>query len=56
MPFQQKQTAADKLKDMDISQEKAEQILDAMKQNEAQYLQQQQRKAKKPRKTGKPDW
>ena len=53
---QQQQSAADKLKDMDISQEKAEQILDAMKQNEAQYLQQQQRKGKKPRKTGKPDW
>jgi len=30
--------------------------LDAMRQNEAQYLQQQQRKGKKPRKTGKPDW
>lgn len=53
---QQQQSAADKLKDMDISQEKAEQILDAMRQNEAQYLQQQQRKGKKPRKTGKPDW
>ncbi|WP_338762222.1 hypothetical protein WAF17_17185 [Bernardetia sp. ABR2-2B] len=52
----QQQSAADKLKDMDISQEKAEQILDAMKQNEAQYLQQQQRRSKKPRKTGKPDW
>lgn len=53
---QQQQSAADRLKDMDISQEKAEQILDAMRQNEAQYLQQQQRKGKKPRKTGKPDW
>ncbi|AFM04036.1 hypothetical protein Fleli_1621 [Bernardetia litoralis DSM 6794] len=53
---QQQQSAADKLKDMDISKEKAEQILDAMRQNEAQYLQQQQRKGKKPRKTGKPDW
>ena len=53
---QQQQSAADKLKEMDISQEKAEQILDAMRQNEAQYLQQQQRKGKKPRKIGKPDW
>lgn len=53
---QQQQSAADRLKDMDISQEKAQQILDAMRQNEAQYLQQQQRKGKKPRKTGKPDW
>ena len=53
---QQQQSPSDRLKDMDISQEKAEQILDAMRQNEAQYLQQQQRKGKKPRKTGKPDW
>ena len=53
---QQQQSASDRLNDMDISQEKAEQILDAMRQNEAQYLQQQQRKGKKPRKTGKPDW
>jgi cobalamin biosynthesis protein CobT len=53
---QQQQSASERLKDMDISKEKAEQILDAMRQNEAQYLQQQQRKGKKPRKTGKPDW
>lgn len=53
---QQQQTAADKLKDMNLSEESAEKILDAMRQNEAQYLQQQQRKGKKPRKTGKPDW
>lgn len=53
---QQQQTAADKLKDMNLSEESAEKILDAMRQNEAQYLQQQQRKGKKPRNTGKPDW
>ncbi len=53
---QQQQSSAERLKEMGISQEKAEQILESMKQNEAQYLQQQQRKGKKPRKTGKPDW
>lgn len=45
-----------KLKDMKITEEKARMILEAMKNQEKQYLQQNQRKATKPRDKGKPDW
>jgi hypothetical protein len=47
---------SDKLKDMKISEEKAKMILEAMKNQEVQYLQQNKRKATKPRDRGKPDW
>lgn len=46
----------DKLKDMQMSEEKAKMILEAMKNQEVQYLQQNKRKATKPKDKGKPDW
>jgi hypothetical protein len=45
-----------KLQDMKMTEEKARMILEAMKNQEKQYLQQNQRKATKPRDKGKPDW
>ncbi|MFT4737738.1 MAG: hypothetical protein ACJAZM_000700 [Cyclobacteriaceae bacterium] len=45
-----------KLEEMNISEEKAQMILEAMRNSEIQYLQQQKRKATKRPKTGKPDW
>lgn len=45
-----------RLKEMDISPEKARMILEAMKSNEVQYLQQKKRKAGKRSDNGKPDW
>src|SRR5258708_18695686 len=47
---------SEKLKDMKISEEKAKMILEAMKNQEVQYLQQNKRKATKPKDRGKPDW
>lgn len=49
-------TPSDKLKDMNISEEKAKMILEAMKNNEIQYIQQNRRKASKKKDSGKPDW
>jgi Ca-activated chloride channel homolog len=46
----------DKLKQMKISEDKARMILEAMRNQEKQYLQQQRRKATKSRDKGKPDW
>jgi len=46
----------EKLKDMDMSEEKAKMILEAMKNQEIQYLQQNKRKATKQRDKTKPDW
>lgn len=46
----------DKLKDIKVTEEKAKMILEAMKNQEKQYLQQNKRKAEKPRDKGKPDW
>jgi cobalamin biosynthesis protein CobT len=46
----------EKLEEMNISPEKAKMILEAMRNNEVQYLQQQKRKATERPKTGKPDW
>lgn len=46
----------DKLKNMNMSEEKAKMILEAMKNQEVQYLQQNKRKATKPKDKGKPDW
>jgi hypothetical protein len=45
-----------KLEDMKISPEKAEMLLEAMRIQEKQYLQQNKRKATKPKEKGKPDW
>lgn len=45
-----------RLKEMDISPEKARMILEAMKSNEVQYLQQKKRKNSRRSDSGKPDW
>ena len=50
------QQTAEKLKEMNISEEKAKMILEALKNNEIQYIQQNRRKATKRKETGKPDW
>ncbi len=46
----------EKLEQMKISEEKARMILEAMKNQEKQYLQQNKRKATKSRDRSKPDW
>jgi hypothetical protein len=46
----------EKLKEMKITEEKAMLILEAMKNNEIQYIQQNKRKAKKKKDPTKPDW
>jgi hypothetical protein len=46
----------EKLQQMQISEKQARMILDAMKNQEKQYLQQNRRKATKPRDKSKPDW
>jgi Ca-activated chloride channel family protein len=46
----------EKLKDMDMSEDKAKMILEAMKNQEIQYLQQNKRKATKQKDKSKPDW
>ena len=45
-----------KLKEINISKEKAEMILEALKNNEVQYLQQLKRKTSKKVDKSKPDW
>ena len=47
---------SEKLQQMKISEEKAKMILEAMKNQEIQYLQQNKRKATKPKDRNKPDW
>jgi Ca-activated chloride channel homolog len=49
-------SVSEKLKQMEMSEEKAKMILEAMKNQEIQYLQQNKRKATKPKDKGKPDW
>ncbi|MDH5368248.1 MAG: tetratricopeptide repeat protein [Cyclobacteriaceae bacterium] len=44
------------MKEMKISEEKAKMILEAMKNNEIQYFQQNKRKPTKRKDSGKPDW
>jgi tetratricopeptide (TPR) repeat protein len=44
------------LQEMNMSEEKAQMILEAMKNNEIQYIQQRQHKAKKRPERNKPDW
>jgi len=55
-PQQREPSTADKFQEMNISEEKAMMILEAMKNNEIQYIQQNKRKAKKKRDSSKPDW
>ncbi|WP_421765006.1 hypothetical protein [Ekhidna sp.] len=50
------QMTKEKLEEMGISQEKARQLLEAMRQSEIKYLQHQKRKATKRPPSGKPDW
>jgi tetratricopeptide (TPR) repeat protein len=50
------QQLSEKLEQMKISEEKAKMILEAMKNQEIQYLQQNKRKATKSRDKSKPDW
>ncbi len=52
----QEPTLSDKLKDMKISEDKAKMILEALKNNEIQYYQQNKRKPTKKRDSSKPDW
>lgn len=49
-------STSEKLQQMKISEEKAKMLLEAMKNQEVQYLQQNKRKATKPKEKGKPDW
>lgn len=46
----------EKLKEMNIPLEKAQMILEAMKNNEVQYVQQKKRKASERKDSSKPDW
>lgn len=46
----------DKLKELNLTEEKARMILEAMKNNEIQYIQQNKRKPTKKPDNGKPDW
>jgi Ca-activated chloride channel family protein len=46
----------EKMKQMKLTEEKARMILEAMRNQEKQYLQQNKRKATKPKDKGKPDW
>ncbi len=52
----QEMSTKEKLEQMNISEEKARMILEAMRNSEIQYLQQQKRKATERPKSGKPDW
>ena len=49
-------STAEKLRKMNLSEEKARQILEALRHNEIQYLQQLRRKATQPKDDSKPDW
>lgn len=55
-PSDQEPSLSEKLKDMKISEEKAKMILEAMKNNEIQYIQQNKRKPTKKKDPDKPDW
>jgi len=46
----------EKLKELNLTEEKARMILEAMKNNEIQYIQQNKRKPTKKPDSGKPDW
>ena len=55
-PGEMSQETKDRLEKMKISQEMAARILEAMRNKEAQYLQQLRRNSSKRPKSGKPDW
>ena len=50
------QSPSDKFKEMNISEDMAKMILEALRNNEVQYLQQQKRKPTKRADSSKPDW
>lgn len=50
------QSTSEKLEELNLTEEKARMILEAMKNNEIQYIQQNKRKAKKKPDSNKPDW
>ncbi len=52
----QEEMTKEKLEEMGISEEKARQLLEAMRQAEIKYLQHQRRKPTKRPPSGKPDW
>lgn len=52
----EKPAPSQRLEDLRMSEEKARMILEAMKNQELQYLQQKKRKATQPRDRTKPDW
>ena len=52
----ERQANQEKLKEMNLTQEKARMILDAMKTNEIQYLQQRRREKTQRTDNNKPDW
>ena len=49
-------STADKLEKMNLTEEKAKMILEALKNSEIQYIQQNQRRPTKKKDSGKPDW
>jgi hypothetical protein len=49
-------SVTEKLEQLKMSEEKAKMLLEAMKNQEIQYLQQNKRKPTKPKDKGKPDW
>lgn len=53
---EQQDNVRQKLEEMNISEEKAKMILEALKNNEIQYIQQRKRKATEQPESGKPDW
>jgi len=53
---EQQQSTQEKLEEMNISEDMAKMILEAMKNNEVQYIQQQKRKPTKNPDSTKPDW
>lgn len=50
------QSRSEKLEELNLTEEKARMILEAMKNNEIQYIQQNRRKATKKPDSNKPDW
>jgi len=52
----QQQQTAQKLEEMNISEEKAKMILEALKNSEVQYIQQNRRRPSQNRDSDKPDW
>ena len=50
------QSRSEKLEELNLTEEKARMILEAMKNSEVQYIQQNQKKATQRPDSNKPDW